>query len=188
MTSHRSGERTRTPTNGTKNRCPTIRRPRTVVGVAPCSSIGDPPRSSRYPGWHRLPLPIAWRPSWVRSSRSAASACARRSTRRCSAARATSAASSTRPDRPARSGGHPTVGTVRADTTVAPSSTSPARALPCSPSRNHVAPLPARVGARPVHRSISARHRANRGSTSSAATSRSFGPVPVGPPSSSHRR
>ena len=44
------------------------------------------------------------------------------------------------------------IGTVRATITVAPSSTSSARALPCSPSTNHVAPLPARVGAVPIRR------------------------------------
>ena len=51
---HCSGERNRTPVLGTKNRCLTVRRPRTVA------------RRHRIRGWRVLRRPITWRPLWVR--------------------------------------------------------------------------------------------------------------------------
>src|SRR4051794_36465997 len=57
-----------------------------------------------------------------------------------------------------------------------------------APSTNQVEPLPARTGVRPVASPRRSRHSASRGSTTSAAGSRSFGPAAVGPPSSSHAR
>ena len=101
---------------------------------------------------------VAWPPLWVRSSRSAASGCARRSTRKCFVARVTSVANSSSPIRLPTNRPQPSApGTVRAATISAPSSLNAARALLCSPATHHVAPLPARTGVSPHNSPIRSR-------------------------------
>ena len=89
---------------------------------------------------------------WVRSSRSAASACVRRSTRRCCAVRGTSVANSA---------AFYIRSTVRATRTTAPSPMRSTRASSRSPSTNQVAPLPASVGVMPVRSAIASLHRSS---------------------------
>ena len=86
VTTTGSGERARTPICRTKTCRPTIERPRT--GTAP--RLADDTHSA-LGVWSRGVCPIASHELWVHLSRSAASACARRSTRRCSAVHGTRA-------------------------------------------------------------------------------------------------
>ena len=94
---------------------------------------------------------------------------------------ATSAASSRR--RPAA-----LAAAVRATTTAAPSLRKEARASSRLPGTNHVAPLPASTGVTPASSPMRSRQRGQRRLDDEAAGSRSLGPSPVGPPSSSHAR